>query len=545
MKLDELDRYAPLFRSMEPSYGGLLRRRERKRRNQRIGAAVVAIVVMLALAGSFAVTYVGSQHVPAEGGLITPQNVGQLQLRWSADLDGAVPANLNASNFLPYPPTVAGDTVYIGTDAGTLYAFPGSCGTGGATCIPTWTAHVKGAVDHAVTAADGHIFASTDAGKLYAFPAGCATECEPEWVGDVGYQLYGSPVVADGKVYGIDLWNGRLYAFDEACQPSTPGGTCAPSWTAWLGSRLQDNLDCEVLASCVVAAPTVADGLVFAGGEGHRAGEALRAFDAVTGELRWKSPHASANFIRRYRWPVIVGDRVFVAWGDDVDAFPTRCGTGGATCDPVWWASTGFQGQPLVSGRQVVVGADAVYAYPIDCRADGGLCGPTWVSRQYGNLVGQPLGAGDGMVVVPDSGTSSGGIATIPMSPSGDRNRPALWRASVPYPFAPVVSNGVVYVGSGMNEVDAFPIDCHGQCSPSWSWSEYTGLSTPTVGTDAIFVAEQSGKLLSFGPGSGEGEGGSVIGSPALPLAVVGAVAVAVAVVLRRRRRVERLLEGA
>src|SRR5207247_2926997 len=119
---DELERYAPLFRAPQPSYADLLRRRERKRRNQRIAAAAVAIVVMLALAGSFAATYLGSVRVPAHGGAITPQNVGQLQLRWSAYLDGSVPANLNASLFLPYPPTVAGDTVYIGTDGGTIFA---------------------------------------------------------------------------------------------------------------------------------------------------------------------------------------------------------------------------------------------------------------------------------------------------------------------------------------------------------------------------------------------------------------------------------------
>jgi outer membrane protein assembly factor BamB len=446
MKLDELDRYAPLFPSMEPSYGGLLRRRERKRRNQRIGAVVVAVVVMLALAGSFAAMYVGSQHVPAEGGMITPQNVGQLQLRWSADLNGGVPSNLNASTFLPYPPTVAGDTVYIGTDLGTVYAFPTSCGSGGASCAPTWTANVTGGVDHAVTVADGHVFASTDAGKLYAFPAGCATDCRPEWVGDVGHQLYGSPVVAEGKVYGIDLWNGRLYAFDEACHPATPGGRCAPSWTAWLGSRLQDDLDCGVLASCVVAAPAVADGMVFAGGEGY-ASEAIRAFDAETGELRWKSARTPMRFVRRYRWPVVDGDRVVVAWADGIYAFPARCGAGGVTCDPLWNGSTGFQGQPLVSDGQVVVGADAVYGFPVGCRNDGGICDPIWRHRQPGNFVGQPIGAGDGVVVVPDSGSSDGGITTILTSGSGGPDRSALWTGSVPYPFIPVVSNGIAVVG--------------------------------------------------------------------------------------------------
>ena len=43
-----LDRLAPLFEAPEPSFEAFLRRRDRKRRNQRISAGVVGIGVFVA-----------------------------------------------------------------------------------------------------------------------------------------------------------------------------------------------------------------------------------------------------------------------------------------------------------------------------------------------------------------------------------------------------------------------------------------------------------------------------------------------------------------
>jgi hypothetical protein len=47
-RFDVLERFAPLFEVPEPSFEGFLRRRDRKRRNQRIAAGVVGIAVFLA-----------------------------------------------------------------------------------------------------------------------------------------------------------------------------------------------------------------------------------------------------------------------------------------------------------------------------------------------------------------------------------------------------------------------------------------------------------------------------------------------------------------
>ncbi len=47
-RFDVLERFAPLFEASKPSFEGFLRRRDRKRRNQRISAGVVAIAVFVA-----------------------------------------------------------------------------------------------------------------------------------------------------------------------------------------------------------------------------------------------------------------------------------------------------------------------------------------------------------------------------------------------------------------------------------------------------------------------------------------------------------------
>jgi hypothetical protein len=53
-RFDVLERFAPLFEAPEPSFQGFLRRRDRKRRNQRIAAGVVAIAVFVAPVALFA-----------------------------------------------------------------------------------------------------------------------------------------------------------------------------------------------------------------------------------------------------------------------------------------------------------------------------------------------------------------------------------------------------------------------------------------------------------------------------------------------------------
>jgi hypothetical protein len=77
-RFDVLERYVPLFGASEPSFERFLRRRDRKRRNQRITAGVVGVAVFAAaVAGIWIATSGGSihgrQHKPASGPTTPPE----------------------------------------------------------------------------------------------------------------------------------------------------------------------------------------------------------------------------------------------------------------------------------------------------------------------------------------------------------------------------------------------------------------------------------------------------------------------------------------
>jgi Tol biopolymer transport system component len=60
-RFDVLERLAPLFLAPEPSFEGFLRRRDRKRRNQRIASGVVGIAVFVAAAAAVWIATSGGQ----------------------------------------------------------------------------------------------------------------------------------------------------------------------------------------------------------------------------------------------------------------------------------------------------------------------------------------------------------------------------------------------------------------------------------------------------------------------------------------------------
>ena len=47
-RFEVMDRYAPLFEPPEPSFEGFVRRRDRKRRNQRVAAGAVGLAIFVA-----------------------------------------------------------------------------------------------------------------------------------------------------------------------------------------------------------------------------------------------------------------------------------------------------------------------------------------------------------------------------------------------------------------------------------------------------------------------------------------------------------------
>jgi Tol biopolymer transport system component len=112
-RFDVLDRLAPLFEAPEASFEAFLRRRDRKRRNQRIAAGVVGIVVFVAAV--WIVTSVGSpdRSMPAVPGTTgpTPTPPGTDYL-----------IDLNTGEMTPLPKSIAGWGYTVSLDA-TMVAY--------------------------------------------------------------------------------------------------------------------------------------------------------------------------------------------------------------------------------------------------------------------------------------------------------------------------------------------------------------------------------------------------------------------------------------
>ena len=255
---------------------------------------------------------------------------------------------------VPGPPVVSGGVVYVGSDTGAtpdtgqLTAFPASCGTGGATCSPLWTASTSGQIDGTPTVAGGVVYVGDDSGTLYAFPASCGTggaTCSPLWTAsdELGAPVHGSPTVANGLVF-VGAGN-NVYAFSTSCS-----GTCTPRWI--VGPQSGGGASFPTYDS----SPAVAGGVVYVGyhsgsaggGSTHCLPPAARCCGPQPPPPASTAPHAVANGV------VYVGDQ-----GGTLYAFGASCGTGGASCAPLWTAATGgsIESSPAVTNGTVYIGS--------------------------------------------------------------------------------------------------------------------------------------------------------------------------------------------
>src|SRR5712691_2263646 len=154
------------------SLGDIARRRDRKRRNQRVGSAVLAVIIAVAAIGGLLAAFrKGERHAPAAPS-ITPGNVSDLRLLGSVPFGGS----FAASDGLVY---------VVDGEAHELEAYPMSCYAVEDPCTPKWIAHLSG-TPAVIGAAGGNVYVSTDA--VYAFSATCGTRgatCRPMWIGSI------------------------------------------------------------------------------------------------------------------------------------------------------------------------------------------------------------------------------------------------------------------------------------------------------------------------------------------------------------------------
>jgi len=113
-RFDVLERFQPLFEAPEPSFEGFVRRRDRKRRNQRIAAGIVGFAVFLAAIALVALSPIDSSVTPGGGG--EPQPTGPPATSIVPEAGGIV--GLPTPGATPSAPEHGGLVLYLEGGAG-------------------------------------------------------------------------------------------------------------------------------------------------------------------------------------------------------------------------------------------------------------------------------------------------------------------------------------------------------------------------------------------------------------------------------------------
>jgi outer membrane protein assembly factor BamB len=199
----------------------------------------------------------------------------------------------------------------------------------------------------------------------------------------------------------------------------------------------------------------------------------------------------------------LVRDGVVYVAGADLSAFPLHCRTDGGVCTPLWRAAVpGGATQPVADDANVYVGSmdGRVYGFPLDCSPPHGRCSARWVSRpQHLPLLASEVVDGRLLVSVAATGNlphlnrlfAFDASCSTPCAPSEVGDVPGQRFVSMP-----VVSDGVMYVGTAVNGGEgalmAYDVACG--LSPScrlWSLEEHEALNIPrpVVGDGAVVTA--------------------------------------------------------
>jgi outer membrane protein assembly factor BamB len=206
---------------------------------------------------------------------------------------------------------------------------------------------------------------------------------------------------------------------------------------------------------------------------GYNPGETtISASNVARLGLAWTAQTGSTEALS----PVVANGVVYVAglrgpegW---LFAYAASCGDAGSICMPLWKATDGGPGgAPAVANGVVYATAPepfGIVAYAVGCADHGGVCSPLWKGNRP---VGSQL----------SNGTS------------------------------PVIANGVVYIGTGRNSVNAYSSRYETEfCGPIWTipgdrWADEAGASfpvvSPAVDEGVIYSGLEDGDVLAFGSG--------------------------------------------
>ncbi len=211
--------------------------------------------------------------------------------------------------------------------------------------------------------------------------------------------------------------------------------------------------------------------------------------------------------------PVATEGVVYVGTRMKLYAFPARCHPSPATCDPLWVASTGPIAAPTLADGVVYAANNSpggkLYGFPASCGSGGIACEPLWTGGFGGTYDPHvaPVVA-DGLVYV---GSRVGKVHAFPADcGTGGVACEPLWVASVGVRWAVHrldVADGVVYVGTVMaatarplrepGMLYAFPSRCDGGCRPLWR-SRLPGPILGLAAADGALYVGTLGEVYAF-----------------------------------------------
>jgi len=479
------------------TYEHFVRFLERRRRNERITATVVAMILVAAAFGAALGLLRGTLERRPADTVITPQEVGDLELEWSVSS-----GDPNAM----YSPIVIGDQVLVTRKLGE----------------PTGQGEMSGRQ-----------------GELSAYPVDCRDPCAPSWSATTERPIL-RMAVQDDVAYVAERATGEpgglLYAFDVHC--GSDGAMCDPLWTGRIGAGVKWNVLPLVMGGKVIVAS--ADGVfAFEVGCGTGGDRCEPVWVAHPGG-------ASAKPGSAVMASMTSGGTVYIASPEVIAAYPVDCE---GECSPLWsrpapqpaqwlalWDDTVIVGS-MVTGRQGTGEANHVWALPADCREERS-CDVLWSIETEG--LTPVTVAGDVLYVIDQVHDLV--AYEQPCDESGCRVR---WRARKPLTQQiaaepALVVDGVVYISSWNGYVLAYPVDCERDCEPIWQTSEAGwGYTYVAVGAGKVFAGSDG--IYAFGlpagdePESSSGWPGESL--PIVPLVVAMLAATWFLVRLRRRSR--------
>jgi outer membrane protein assembly factor BamB len=298
-------------------------------------------------------------------------------------------------------PAVVGDTVYIGSNDGNIYALNATDGN------QQWTFHTDGAVRSSPVVTDDSVYVGSDDGHLYALDCDSG---QKRWSAKLvdhhggSYRIDSSPVVSDGTVYvGSRSW--CVYAVDTANGDQK-----------WRVGNLRP----------VYSSPAVVDGDVYVGAKNHQ----IQALDGRDGQQLWTFETDEPV----YSSPAVVDGTVYVGSNDGhLYALDAADGT------EHWSYQTGekIRSSPAVSGDSVYVGCDDDTVYGLNATTGD----ERWSVSADGRVRSSPAVAASTVYVGDDSGT-------VHALDAGNGTQRWTFETINAVSSSPAVADGTIYVGS-------------------------------------------------------------------------------------------------